>query len=229
MTSLMGRRECLRWLRSLVAVPLLAACGPDARDSLSGLEGEEAFHRLEEGLLARQEMEIHYHITSKGLFVAELEGAMRLERDQGAFLDGEGVFGDDPVALHLEVSAGWMKGGNQDEGFEGPAPTGLREAMVVGLTRMGLLHNLARLVAGAPPDRADGTVREWVEVREVGWVAPGEGEPGTRGIRFDIWVAGQPAGEATLWLDERDLPVLREQVVRFPGGEMRVVERYEVE
>jgi hypothetical protein len=37
MTSLMGRRECLRWLRFLVAVPLLAACGPDARDSLSGL------------------------------------------------------------------------------------------------------------------------------------------------------------------------------------------------
>jgi len=237
-TSVEDWRAFQRWLIPFVTILALTVCGPDANDSVPGremyqafspMEADEAFGRLEEKLLALQRVEVRYHITSQGAFAADLEGALRLEGEHDLSLTGHGTFGGGPASVHLTAAPGWMTGGNQNEAFEGPAPAGLREAVVVGLTRMGLLHNLARLVAGAPPDRADGTVREWVEVREVDWVVSAGEAPGARGIHFQIWVAGQPAGEAALWLDERGLPVLREQVVRFPGGEMRVTERYEVE
>ena len=192
------------------------------------MEADEVLSLLEEKLLALPGVEVRYRITSEGAFAAELEGVLTLGAGSKTSLVAEGTFGDEPVALSLSASEGQMSGGSRERTFQEPLPNGMREALVIGLTRMGLLHNLARLVAGSPPDRADGTVREWVEVREVAWTASTEDAPGTRVIRFDIWVAGQPAGEATLWLSGGGLPVFREQVVRFPGGEMRVVERYEV-
>jgi hypothetical protein len=51
---------------------------------------------------------------------------------------------------------------------------------------------------------------------------------GARGVTFEIWVEDQPAGEATLWLNGGGELVGRNQVVRFPGGEMVVRERYQV-
>jgi hypothetical protein len=68
----------------------------------------------------------------------------------------------------LEISHGRiMEGGNAVRRFHADAPAGLTEALVLGFTRMGILHNLARLTRGAAPDHADGGVREWVEVRDV--------------------------------------------------------------
>lgn len=43
---------------------------------------------------------------------------------------------------------------------------------------------------------------------------------------FAITVAGTPAATARLQLDDAGLPRLRQQTVVFPGGEMRVTERY---
>lgn len=188
----------------------------------------EAFGRLEEAWLLPNEISIRFHITSEGAFQAELRGELQLGGDGGASLIGEGTFGGEPAAPFLTVSEGRMTGGNRDRTFQEEAPPHVREALVMGLTRMGLLHNLARLVAGSPPDRADGTVGDWVKVHDLALEAPREDVPGSTGIRFGISVAGQPAGEATLWLGENGQPVLREQIVRFPAGEMRVVERYEI-
>ena len=98
---------------------------------------------------------------------------------------------------------------------------------VIGLTRQGLLHNLAMLTAGRPPDHADGGVAEWVEVVEPQLGPPevfGEGQ--ARPLEFAITVSDQPVGHATLWLDDRGLPIERRQVVNFPEGQMRVTERY---
>jgi len=68
--------------------------------------------------------------------------------------------------------------------FDEPVPPEVREALVIGLTRMGILHNLARLVAGVPPDRASGGVRDWVEGREIAWAD--SVEVGELGVRFEI-------------------------------------------
>ena len=106
-----------------------------------------------------------------------------------------------------------------------PRPAGLAAALVVGLTRMGVLHNLAMLVGGAAPARAEGGVEDWVQTVDHRPLspAPAEGEA----ICFGLRVEGEPSGEATLWLDADGMPTRREQIVPFPEGEMRVVERYE--
>lgn len=217
-TATTEARVWLRCLLLLVAGPALMACGEDPG---------QGFHRLEEELLQGPELRVRFNITSEGAFTADLKGELFLEAGGVASLKGDGRFGETPASFFLMASDGSMRWGNGEGAFEEPAPPGLREALVIGLTRMGLLHNLARLVAGSPPERADGSVREWVQVREVAWEPPGAVGPAAMGLRFEIWVGGQPAGEATLWLDEGGRPVLREQVVRFPSGDMRVVERYE--
>jgi len=52
-------------------------------------------------------------------------------------------------------------------------------------------------------------------------------QPG-RVMRFQITVNGAPAGGASLVIDpETGEPLQRTQRVAFPGGEMRVLERYE--
>jgi len=230
-----GRKEATG-VRSRCAAPMaLVAMTIAWTLALPGCGGEpgredpgEAFGRLEEAWLLPNEIGVRFHITSEGAFQAELRGELHLGVDGVASLLGEGTFGGEAAAPFLTVSEGRMAGGNRERTFQVAAPAHLREALVMGLTRMGLLHNLARLVAGSPPDRADGTVGEWVQVHDLALEAPREDAPGSTGIRFGISVAGQPAGEATLWLGENGQPVLREQIVRFPAGEMRVVERYEI-
>jgi outer membrane lipoprotein-sorting protein len=76
-----------------------------------------------------------------------------------------------------------------------------------------------------------GGVRDWVEVSDF---RLGESEAAdataTATISFSITVAGQPAGEATLWFDEETgLPLRREQTVEFETGTMTVLEVYEFE
>ena len=96
----------------------------------------------------------------------------------------------------------------------------------MGFTRMGILHNLAMLSAGAPPDRADGGVEDWVTLHDLSAMVPeGPGDVAVA-VGFSITVGGAPAGTASLELDGGGLPVLRWQTVRFPDGEMRVLERY---
>jgi hypothetical protein len=114
---------------------------------------------------------------------------------------------------------------NGEDTFSDRAPAHVREAMLIGMARMGLLHNLARLVAAMPPDRAAGGVTDWVRAEDIGWVSPVEGSAGP-GVRFRILVAGQDADDAELWLDEAGFPLRRDQTVRFPQGDMRVREEF---
>jgi hypothetical protein len=95
---------------------------------------------------------------------------------------------------------------------------------------MGWLHNVALLVAGAPPDGIDGDVRELTRaVRVLG------GEPlevdgrERRALTFGVEVRGEVAATAVLWLDTANgRPLERWQKVAFTEGDMRVVETYEV-
>lgn len=193
-----------------------------AEEAAAGAEA--AFAALEERLLSAP-VAMRFHITSEGAFASELAGTLRMEGDV-ARLEARGTFGADSARLHLAADADSVRGGNGERIFAGPTPPALREALALGLTRMGLLHNLARLVAASPPDHAEGGAGEWVGTEGHAWVEGGEaGE-----MRFGIVVDGTDVAEATLRLDPATgLPAVRTQTVRFPGGEMRVVERYEWE
>jgi hypothetical protein len=185
------------------------------------------FEAMEARLLAGP-VNLRYHVTSQGAFEADLEGVVRIDMHR-VVLAGEGTFGGAAVSLLLDADPDSMEIHSPGRSATEAIPPHLREALVVGLTRMGVLHNLARLSAGATPDRADGGVREWVVLRDLRPASEAPPAAGLVGVRFDIEVAGSRTAEAVLWIDrETGMPVQREQVVRFPTGEMRVVERYRV-
>ncbi len=192
--------------------------------SFTPVAAAELFEALEARLMEGP-VELRYRVTSEGAFAAELEGGLRMEGRQ-VELAGEGTFGGAAVSLHLVADADSMEMRSPGGQVTQAVPPHLREALVIGLTRMGILHNLARLSAGHAPDRAGGGVREWVQVREVR-LDQEESGAGEIRMHFDIHVNGARTADATLWLDgATGLPLRREQVVRFPTGEMRVVERY---
>jgi hypothetical protein len=219
---------------STIVSTIVVGCGGDAEppteragESLLGdsRAAPAAFAQVEQALMEGGPRSMEFDVTAGGGFTASLQGVLRFGQGNDLSLEASGVFGADSVSVWLEAEGGVMSWGNPEARDEVELPEGLREGVVIGLTRMGVLHNLARLVSGTPPDGTDGSVRSWVAVEDLRWR---EDEPalGADGISFRILVAGQSAGSATVWLDSSGAPLGREQVVEFPGGEMRVVERY---
>lgn len=203
--------------------PAVESAAPDALPAATEADLEAVEARLLNATAFRMEFRI------RSADVAEIEGELEYGAGGQLALFGSGTFGGDPVELSLVSTDGYIRGGNNAINIDESVPANLREAVVIGLTRMGLLHNLARLVENQAPDRAAGGVRDWVVATNV---SAAEGSPpvdaAASGISFDIVVDGAPAGSATLWLDANGLPVYRVQTVTFDGGSMEVVEEYEV-
>jgi len=207
----------------LAAVFLLAACQP-APPSAGDAETDpqRSFDALEVRLLAARSVRVDFHVTAEGAVEVDLTGSLQLVDHDTVSLEASGSFAGQPVDLALTVGAGAFALGNRPHLLPvEDVPEHLEEALLVGLTRMGILHNLARLVSGAPPDHADGGVADWVVVDRFGVE---EGQSGT--INFELTVAGEPSGSASLEIGPNGYPVVRRQTVQFPVGEMRVVERY---
>jgi hypothetical protein len=159
---------------------------------------EALFQNLEDRLLGAPALRMRYRITAEGAVTASLNGTLYLAEGSQVELHATGTFAGAPVQLYLQSDGRRMDGGSQKRAFTAATPAQLREALVIGLTRMGLLHNLAQLTAGAAPDHATGGVQEWVRVRGL----TGEEEDAVaaefRGLRFAIFVSGQRSGGATL-------------------------------
>ena len=174
------------------------------------------FSEAEEKLLAAKSLTIEAAIESTGLFEAKLEGFVDIVAPDKLRIAFDGTFGGEPVRVRY-VADGVRTSLGED------APPEVVAAVLIGMTRMGLLHNLAVLIDGKGPDHAGGGVREWVVPKEL---RPPP-RPGARPIEFALEVAGQPAGDVQLWLgDESLLPTGRVQTVRFEEGSMTVHERY---
>lgn len=191
----------------------------------SGPAAAEVFAQLETRLLRANSLSLDFHITAEGALAADLQGMLRVgsaaPRRHNMLLSVWGEFAGQQVSAVLSAGDAGMSLGGGDVLMGEPRPEHLAEAVLIGLTRMGILHNLARLLADAAPDHADGGVREWVT---VGDFAADQEDPAA--FSFAITVAGTPAATARLQLDDAGLPRLRQQTVVFPGGEMRVTERY---
>jgi hypothetical protein len=227
-------------LHGLFACPILVVMGlcsgllllqgceprPQAQEEPTGRDPEAVFATLEDRLTGAQSVRMEFHITAEGAVDAEVSGSLRVMAGGATVLRASGEFAGQPVDLLLEAAEGSYEYGAAPDRTMAPTPPHLNEALFIGLTRMGLLHNLAMLTANAPPDGGDGGVREWVTVDSFSF-AEGEAErEGADVVTFNLAVAGAPAGSASLGIDPEGRPVIRRQVVRFPDGEMRVVERY---
>jgi hypothetical protein len=212
----------------LTLVVLGAGCAarppwpPDAGDALAAVEAR---------MLAAPTARVDYRITADGAFAAEFVGTLGLGVRDRTLLIGNGAFGGVPQRLLLTAEDGTMRGLHADSlVFEHAQPDALREALLLGLSRMGLLHNLARLTAGQPPDHAEGGIAGWTEAHSATWgpTAAIDGRA-AKALRFTLRVAGTDTAEVTLWLDAATgWPAGRDQTVAFPGGTMTVAERYSV-
>lgn len=172
-------------------VAAAAACSGDCR-------AQQKFEAMERRLLSRPlQVAIKCHAG----------GALQAGADVRVFIG---------PATRLRASGTW-KGEPFTRSFDQPTTPGLRDAVVLGMTRMGVLHSVARLMQGGGPDHADGTVREWIEPHDFRLVKGG--------VAYRLRVGGEEAGEVRLTL-ANGLPRRRIQEVHFPNGDMRVTEEY---
>lgn len=191
-----------------------------------------AFQQIENHLLSAGVLRVDYQIEARGAVTAKLDGDLVMQKPALAAINASGRFAGADVAPVLVSDGKRMRGGVAPHYFDGELAADLRGGLLVGLMRMGILHNLAKLASGAAPDATDGGVRKWVAAKGFEWVSSSRSSFGNdlRGIRFSIVVGGEPAGDAVLWYDpQTGLPVEREQVVHFDAGDMHVNERYEIE
>lgn len=204
---------------------VVAAMGCSAEESAppisEPIDPAARFSALEARLLESGTVRFNFHVTAEGAVEADIRGALDISDSGGTWLKGEGHFGGQPVDLKLRTTGDSLNFGNGPHGLTTQKPSSLNEAILIGFTRMGILHNLARLTAPAPPDHAEGGVHQWVVASRFTNDAADSGA-----VVFDLTVAEEPAGFASLRLDSTGSPVVRRQTVQFPTGEMHVVEQY---
>lgn len=209
---------------------LFIMAGCDLLEQTPSANPATLFHDLEQRLLGAHSIELTYQLIAEGAITANLSGTLSIRRGNVLSLRSTGTFAGQPFAIHLTSDGISMEGGFQADvdAFSQDTPGGLNVAVIIGATRMGLLHNHARLTGGLPPDHADDDVHAWVQVSEftrnqIDGVEAINAYP----ITFQLSVDGQPSGQATLWLDpETGLPLQRNQMVHFEFGDMLVTEIY---
>ncbi|HKK94170.1 MAG TPA: hypothetical protein VJ925_12100 [Longimicrobiales bacterium] len=220
-----------RWATAAVMI-VAAGCADTVSDrsaELAGASPDEAFAALEEVLGGgTTPVRITFDVVAEGAVRADLFGTLLLGRSGRARIEAAGTFAGEQIDVTLISDGNRMFWTGGENGV--PTPDMLRPALGIGFTRMGVLHNLARLVGGAPPDHADGGVREWVTVGTTDDRGMMEGAPegaAAASVFRSITVSGQPAGAFALEFEE-GRPTVRRQRVEFPQGIMRVTERYRV-
>ena len=208
---------------------LLVAVG--CRSSAPALPQDptEALAEVERRLLGAESVRCFSELTAEGSVTAELRSEHQLAPDGRARVRVKGTFAGQPIDVVFESDGAIMR-------MVGAGPLREREALpdvfrgfVLGLSRMGWMHNAAMLANGGLPEGCDGKVTSWVEARGVklGDEVELNGTP-ARALVFDVAVGGQVSGNAILWVStESGLPLMRLQRVMFPEGEMRVSEIYE--
>jgi hypothetical protein len=209
------------WLAAALLLPIAAlAAGEDPVEKMAELENR---------LLSARRVTIEARLESRGVVESSLTGRTELRDRNRASAAYTGTFAGKAVDAELQSDGRSLalRQGSERRSEAGPAES--NRALLIGLTRMGMLHNLARLGSLRAPDHAGGGVEQWLRLdsfRPTTYAQSGELE-GLMSFGFELIVAGVPSANVRLWLDPvTGLPRRREQVVRFDAGEMTVIERY---
>lgn len=218
-------------MRTVVALfsLLVAACanGPGRADDA---QARATFDRIETALLDASVLRVDYSIKAAGALSAALEGDLVAQQPARASVRAAGTFAGAATDLRFVADGKRMRGGSAQQSFDEPVPVALHEGLLVGLLRMGVLHNLAVLSGGARPDWTDGSIRDHVVAHSFAFGRDQTQDESVASIAYALDVNGSPAGEVKLWYDTaRHLPLRREQVVHFEAGDMRVEEMYRIE
>ena len=194
-----------------------------------GEDGAELMAQLQARLLNAKRVVIESEVQSRGAVFSQLKGSAQIDERNRTRLNYSGQFGSKPAALALTADGRSQELRNGPDYRREPVQDETNRALLIGLLRMGQLHNLARLSGLQAPDHGDGLVERWVTLdnfRPTTYILGGELE-GTLSFGFDVLVNGALAASARLWLDHvSGLPRRREQTVRFASGEIVVTENY---
>ena len=211
--------------RALAMALLLACAAAPAQE----LDGPALLAQLEQRLLAARRVAIEATIESTGAIPASLKGRGELRERNRATVTFAGSFAGRAADLALLADGRIARLKNGAQVRTEPVGREANRAVLLGLTRMGLLHNLARLTSLSGADHGHGGVEQWVSLdgfRPTTFAQGGE-LAGLMSFGFDVMVAGAPSASARLWIDPATgLPRRRQQTVRFPQGEMTVIENY---
>lgn len=187
-----------------------------------------AFAALERRLVSAPSIGVDFSIVASGAVEADVTGRLRVAHGNRVRMTASGTFAGRPIDLKLVSDGTVMRRSTPTGTVDVETPDELNDAVLIGMTRMGLLHNIAMLAGGAPPDHADGGVRDWTRVEDLRLAVLPEEAAGLLAVDMALRVAGEPAGTARLHVEpSTGNPKSREQRVQFPQGEMLVVERYD--
>ena len=187
----------------------------------------------EAALLNGKNLTATFEIDAKGENAAHMTGTLDFIDGNAMHLVAEGNYKSDPVQLELDsrdptgVTRITTKGANVSSHRDPPAAR-LREAVTVGLSRMGLLHHLVKLSLDQPMEKVEGGMAEWVKPLDLkdGASESINGEV-CRRVDFIVQVEGVKMGEASMCVaDSTGLPLQRSQTVHFPTGDMTEVETF---
>ena len=212
---------------------LLAGCASGPRPVPETATAVQRLSMAESALLDGKNLTGTFEIDSKGENAAHLTGTLELVEGNAMHLVAEGNFKSEPVQLEVDSRdpTGTLrtttKGPSVSSHRDPPAPK-LREAVALGIARMGLLHNLALLAADQPMEKVEGGFGEWVKPTD-----PKDGASESingeicRRVDFGIEVEGKNRGQASVCIAvATGLPLQRTQTVHFPEGEMTVIETF---
>lgn len=201
---------------------------------------QQVISKMETNLLKIKNRKLKFRLEATGFVNAVFEGEIVFKKGNVIDYRTAGKFAGKEHKLFLACDGAKLRGGAESKPFEIAAPAELRSGLLIGLTRMGLMHNIARLTGNQPPEKTDGTVYKWLSVVEPKFAkeppvdtpqASAEVKVKNKDLMvvfFTLAVDGKNTADVELWIDTKtDLPSSRTITVRFPQGNMIVNETYE--
>lgn len=179
--------------------------------------------KVEQRLLNARYVDLYAHVSIEGPFERQLNGSFIIDESGTMTGSFRGTIGKDPATVAVKAEGEQLSMTLNQEQRNGTQPPALREAILVGLMRVGFAQSLIAFSQLQPPERAGGGVRDWVSyanvnVREAS-LAQGY-HNGEIGLQFDLMIGGQVAGHARLWIStQTQLPTRREQFLTYQDAE----------
>ncbi len=217
--------------KSLVLV-LLAGCATGPRAISQGTSPADRLKATEDILTHAAKLNATFEVASQGENAGTFKGTIALVEENKLKLTAEGSFKGEYAYVELDSRDGAItrtstKGPTANTHRDLPAPA-LREALALGLVRMGLMHNLVTLARDESLEKRDGGFDAWVKTGEVrsGGADNIDGVACTR-VDFSVLVEGNNMGDTSLCIaDASGLPVQRTSTIHFPSGDMTLTEKF---
>lgn len=183
---------------------------------------QEQFEIAEANVL-KNGLKTSYRAISTGAYEINLSGEVDLVPGKKLNWTSSGNFGARPIDFELTADSDSVFYESQAETTAWVRPDFLDEAVIKGLFRMGIMHNLAVLSGGKLPDHSDSdSIDVWLSTDFSAYPQPSDT------LIFNVLVNGNPTAKAELVLDDKNRPLYRWQHVEMGGG-MTVEERFEYE